>query len=140
VSALRRALGNRAGQAAAVGATLWLLSEAPSQAVSTAGALLLLTLTSDEADHVVGAYAGHVVLGTPVVAGAGWLVWVGTAVPVGVIGLLVGSWLVFDGVQHLRYGVGRETPLRGTTDANPIANLVRSAHDRVLRPFRLPRE
>jgi hypothetical protein len=141
MSGLRAAVVARAGQAVAIGVTLWLLGDSPTQGGVTAGLFFAFTLASDAADLIVGDGARHVVFGAPVLAGAGWLLVRGDVGPVAIGGVVVGGWLVVDGVQHLRYGVGSTMSFtRPRPTDSRVRVLVWAVGRRLLRPFRLPLE
>ena len=134
----RRPVVDALGRTAAVGLTLLVLGESPSQAAAVAAGFLLVTGLTDAADRVVGDYASHALFGTLVLAGTTLGVAGGLPLDLALVGLLVGGWLLVDGVQHLRYGVGREANVpRGPVDGHPVANLLRTVRARLTRPFRL---
>jgi hypothetical protein len=133
----RRPVVDALGRAAVVGLTLFVLGEPPTQALAVAVGFLLVTGLADAADRVVGDYASHALFGTLVLAGV-VLVGGGLPLPLAAVGVLVGGWLLVDGLQHLRHGVGREANVpRGPVDGHPVANLLRTFRARLTRPFRL---
>ena len=134
----RRSVVDALGRAAVVGLTLSVLGEPPLQAAAVAVGFLLLTGLADAADRFVGDYASHVLFGTLALVGTAVAAVVGVPLALAAVGALVGGWLLVDGVQHLRHGVGREVNVpRGPVDGHPVANLLRTVRARLTRPFRL---
>lgn len=104
-----KTVGVRAAEGAVFAALLWLFTDvAPAVLVAVTLGIVGLGVASDLAEDRVGDYAGNVLLGLVVLAGAA-AVWLfrasGPLLPA--LGVLAGAWLVFDGVQHLRHGVDR---------------------------------
>lgn len=134
----RRPVVDALGRTAAVGLTLLVLGERPLEAAAVAGGFLVLTGLADAADRFVGDYASHVLFGSLVLVGTAVTAVAGVPVLAVAAGALVGGWLLVDGVQHLRHGVGREVNVpRDPVDGHPVANLLRTVRARLTRPFRL---
>lgn len=128
----------RAGQAVAVAATLVVLGESVRFGALSALTFLAMGLAGDAAEALVGDYADNALLGLLVLAGAGYLLATGTIHPIAVASALGGGWLLLDGVQHLRHGVGRadpkpEPPLGGSL----LAGVAGALLGRLLEPIRL---
>ncbi|MFB6202017.1 MAG: hypothetical protein ABEI98_08395 [Halorhabdus sp.] len=128
----------RVSTGVAVGLTLLVVGEPPSTAVVVGTTVVILVGVGDLAERVVGDYANNVVLGLLALGLTGWLtVESGPSVPAGGFGI-VGTWLLIDGVQHLRYGVDRGT----VTDTyshggGAITGVLGVLWRRLLEPFRL---
>jgi hypothetical protein len=135
----RQRLISRAGQAVAVGLTLFVLDGDPGLAAATAALFLALTLSVDTVEAAVGDYADNAALGLLALALTGYLTVVGDGgLVVAAGGGLVGGWLLLDGVQHLRHGERREELSRPYShDGGVITGLVRALAARLLEPFRL---
>jgi len=90
-----------------VAGTIYLIEGSVREAAGTGAAFLALQLVTNLADAVVGDYAGNALFGVLVLSGAVYFATQGAVwLPVGLV--LVGGWLLLDGVQHLRYGVTRD--------------------------------
>jgi hypothetical protein len=135
----RGQLVSRAGQGVALGLTLFVLDRDPGVAATTAVLFLALTLSVDTVAVAVGDYADNAALGLLTIGLTGYLTVVGDAgLPVATAGGLVGGWLLFDGVQHLRHGERRDELSRPYShDGSVITGLPRALAARVLEPFRL---
>ncbi|PSP62972.1 hypothetical protein BRC76_03850 [Halobacteriales archaeon QH_8_67_36] len=124
-------------KAVVVGATLYLLDGSLGGAAAAAGVFLTLTLATSLADTVIGDYAGNVLFGAVVLGGAVYFATLGSVrFPVALV--VVGGWLLFDGVQHLRHGVTRDevgVPYRH--DGSVLTGLPKALFARLLEPFRL---
>ena len=119
------------------GVVLYLLGSSLRFAIVTVVALVVLDLSMDAATAVVGDYADNVVLGSLTLAFTGYLAVAGFP-PALVVGVPVGSWLCFDGVQHLRHGETRDDlSVLYSHDGGPLTGILRALGARVLEPFRL---
>jgi len=135
----RAAAANGLLKAILVGATLVVLGSDLLTAAATAGLFLLFIGAVDGVAVVVGDYADHVALGLLTLALTGYLAVVGFHLAL-VVGIPVGGWLVFDGVQHLRHGETRNSvSVQYSHDGGPVFGLLRALGARLLAPFRLYR-
>ncbi|MFC6756947.1 hypothetical protein ACFQER_09965 [Halomicroarcula sp. GCM10025894] len=103
----------------------------------TAAGFLILTLAASLADAVVGDYAGNALFGVVVLVGAVYFATLGSVwFPVALV--VVGGWLLIDGVQHLRYSVTRDevgVPYRH--DGSALTGLPKALLVRLAEPFLL---
>jgi hypothetical protein len=117
------------------------LGDGVVQAVSVGGLFVAFHVINDAADAAVGDYAGNGLFGVGLLIVVAWGVTTGAVPPIFLAGgLLLGAWFLFDGVQHLRYGVERDGRIRGVSlpdDAGPLRRAPRLVVGRVLEPFRL---
>ena len=109
-------------------------------AIIQAGGIVLLLGLLDSVEAFVGDYAANVVLGVSILGFFTYIGLTGGGSWVVGGGLVLGSWFVFDGVQHLRYNIERDGRVRGTpatSDDGLVRSLVRIFIGRLLEPFRL---
>mgnify|MGYP000215222600 CR=1 FL=1 len=131
-----RRIGYRAVTALVVVATYSVLGENLPLAGVTGALFFVFTLAGDTAAVVIGDYADNVFLGLAVLGFTG--IYLHTWLPGLLGGLAVGSWLLFDGVQHLRNDETRAELARPYThDGGPLTGIPRALGARLLEPFRL---
>lgn len=98
---------NQVVTALIVAGTIYLIEGSVREAAATGAAFLALQLATNLADAVVGDYAGNALFGLLVLSGAVYFATQGVVwIPIALV--VVGGWLLLDGVQHLRYGVSRD--------------------------------
>jgi len=128
-------VATRAVEAAVFAVLLWGFTGQPPVVVGgVAVAVFSIGVTGDAAEAYVGDYAGNVLLGLLVASAAvGATALEKTTLPVAVVGGLVGGWLIFDGVQHLRHGLTRrrrtKNPLSAASDTKRTAAVYRALDD-----------
>ncbi len=105
---------------------------------SVALGFVVLTVSGDYLAQFVGDYADHVLLGCLGLGLAGWLLFESGISLAASSFAALGTWLLVDGVQHLRHEIGRESiPHQYSHDGGVVTGLVRALGRRLLRPFRL---
>ena len=124
-----------------VGITLLVVGESFRMAAGTAVGFLTLRAVGYAIQQAVGEYADHVLLGGGILIGVGFFAAQGVAAAWLAVGVLVGGWLVVDGLQHLRHGRTREQSAAPfVADSNgPIRGIARVFLGRLLVPFTLSR-
>lgn len=105
----RRAVASELATAAVVGATLYVIDGSLPYAAAAGAGFLGLQLLTDIAENAVGDYADNALFGVLVLAGTAAAAVLTTPWWLVAGGLLLGGWFLADGVQHLRYGVTRDT-------------------------------
>ncbi|WP_225333128.1 hypothetical protein [Halomicrobium urmianum] len=134
----RNRVVSRLLQAAAVAATLAVLSDSLRSAALSAAGFLALLLAGDVAEAVVGDYADHVLLGALTLGFIGFVAAGAGAVWFVAGGGFVGGWLLLDGVQHLRHGVTRdEVTVAYEHEGGVLTGIARALVERLLAPIRL---
>jgi hypothetical protein len=124
--------------AAVVGATLYVVDGSLRFAAAAATGFLVLQLTTDLAENVVGDYADNALFGLLILAGTAYAAVLTTPWWLVVGGLLLGGWFFTDGVQHLRHGVTRNevgTPF--DHDGGVFSGLVNALLARLAEPLLL---
>jgi hypothetical protein len=124
--------------AIAVGATLYLVDGALSNAVIAAAAFFALRLFANAVQAAIGDYADNAFFGLLVLAATGYAAVLQTSSWILAAGVAVGCWFVIDGVQHLRHGVTRdEVGVPYSHDGSPVTGLPKTLFVRLAEPFLL---
>jgi len=129
---------NQLVTALVVAGTIYVIDGSVREAAATGAVFLALQLATSLADAVVGDYAGNALLGVVGLFGAVYFATLGAVwFPVA---LVVGGWLLLDGVQHLRHGVTRDevgVPYRH--DGTALTGLPKALLVRLAEPVLLAR-
>lgn len=125
------------GEAVAPGIVLYLLGSSLRFAIAAVVGLVIFSLAMDASTAVVGDYADNVLLGLLTLVFAVFLAPADLKLPILAVGLPVGGWLVFDGLQHLRHGETREEGGLSRYDGGLLWVLLQALFARLLKPFRL---
>ncbi|GGM40883.1 hypothetical protein GCM10009006_22550 [Haloarcula argentinensis] len=132
----RAAVTNEFAAAIAVGATLYLVDGALSNAVIAAAAFFALRLFADALQAAVGDYAGNAFFGLLVLAVTGYAAVLQTSSWTLAAGVAVGGWFVIDGIQHLRHGVTRdEVGVPYSHGGGPVTGLPKALLVRLAEPL-----
>jgi len=124
--------------AALVGATLYALKGSLPFAAASGALFLCLRLLTDLAERAVGDYADNALFGLLVLAGAGYAATLTAPRWLPLAGVVLGGWLLLDGVQHLRYGVARDQVGHAVSrDGSVLVGLPKALLTRLVEPFRL---
>lgn len=123
-----------------VGATLYLVDGSPGYAAASAAVFFALHLSTDVAEAIIGDYAGNALFGLLILAATGYAVTLTTPLWLPFVGASLGGWYLLDGVQHLRYGVSRETvSVPSRHEGSVLTGLPKALLARLLAPLVLHR-